>query len=166
MGRWYEAAVVSTCPHYMQRKRGNPVMVAMELQQISPEGNFTMTSSSSRNGLCMQTSTGYSSTDTPGRFFHHVARSGADVDSFVVHINYSDFALMIQLSTEKPSGTTTTMAKLFSRTQSVSPAVLHSFKSLVRQYGLSEADIVNQSKGECVPSEQVPKAITTQPQVK
>lgn len=165
MGIWFEVAVVSTCPHYMQRKRGSSAMVAMELQPISSEGNFTMTSTSFRNGSCKQTATDYSLTDTPGRFFHHVARFGADVASFVVHTNYDDFAIILQLSTEKPPGNKTTTVKLYGRAVNVGSAVLENFKSLVRQHGMREEDIImNQSKGECVQDEQVTKAIMIQPQ--
>ncbi|XP_041667514.1 protein AMBP-like isoform X2 [Cheilinus undulatus] len=165
MGRWYEVAVISTCPNFMQRKRGNPVIVAMELQQTTSEDSFTMTSTTFRNGSCKQTSTDYSLTNTPGGFFHHVARFGVDVDSFVVHTNYTDFAKMIQLSTEKPSGNKTTIAKLFSRTMNVDSAVLNDFKSLVRQHGMSDDDIIiNQSKGDCEPGVRT-KPVSTEPQV-
>ncbi|XP_072228684.1 protein AMBP-like [Leuresthes tenuis] len=114
MGRWYEVAVVSTCPYYMQRKSGNPVIVALDLKNVPSERNFTMTAFTFGNGSCRETSTDYSSTNFPGRFFHHVARFGADVDSSVVHTNYDDYAMILQLSTEKPSGNKTTTVKLYS----------------------------------------------------
>nr|XP_046230206.1 protein AMBP-like [Scatophagus argus]XP_046230208.1 protein AMBP-like [Scatophagus argus] len=158
MGMWYEVAVVSSCPHYMQRKNGNPVIVAVELKHGPSERNFTMTATTYRNGTCKQTSTAYSLTDTPGRFFHHVARFGADVDSFVVHTNYDEYAMMLLLSTEKPSGNKTTTVKLYSRTLNVTAAGLDNFKTLVRQHGMSDNTIImNQNKGECVPGQQVTK---------
>lgn len=49
MGQWYELAVVSTCPHYMQDKRENPVIVALDLQHVTSERNFTMTATSFRS---------------------------------------------------------------------------------------------------------------------
>ncbi|XP_051268634.1 protein AMBP-like isoform X2 [Dicentrarchus labrax] len=165
MGKWYEVAVVATCPHYMQRKRGNPVIVALELQHVASEANFTMTATSFRNGICKQTSTDYSLTNTPGRFFYHVARFGADVDSFVVHTNYDEYAMMLLLSTEMPSGNKTTIVKLYSRTMNET-AGLDSFKTLVRQHGMSDDTIImNHNKGECVPGEQVTTPITAQPQI-
>lgn len=48
MGRWYEVAVGSSCPHFLWRKRGNPVVVAVRLQHVASDGNFTMTASSYR----------------------------------------------------------------------------------------------------------------------
>ncbi|XP_040013998.1 protein AMBP-like isoform X1 [Xiphias gladius] len=187
MGQWYEVAVVSTCPHYMQRKRGNPVIVALELQHVASQSNFTLTASTFRNGSCKRTSTNYNLTNTPGQFFYHVATGlvhlpptgahrsvmqhiantflpagfGADVDSYVVHTNYEEYAMMLLLSTEKPSGNKTTIVKLYSRSVDVSPDVLDNFKTLVRQHGTSDgAIIMNQNKGECVPGDQATEPST------
>lgn len=156
MGKWYEVAVASTCPHYMQRKRGNPVTVALELTHITSESNFTMAASAVRNGSCKKTFTIHSLTDTPGRFFHHVERFGADVDSIVVRTNYNEHAMMFLLSTEKPSGEETIIIKLYSRSVDVSTAVLEDFKALARQHGMNEDTvIINQYEGECVAGEEV-----------
>uniref|UniRef100_A0A3B5LEU7 Lipocalin/cytosolic fatty-acid binding domain-containing protein n=1 Tax=Xiphophorus couchianus TaxID=32473 RepID=A0A3B5LEU7_9TELE len=110
-GRWYEMAVLSTCPHYMQRKKRNPVIFLCDLQHVS----------SFRNGTCMETLTVYSLTSTTGRFFHHIA---TDVDSFVIHTNYDEYALMLQLSTEQPSGNKTTTVKLYGKSTEVSNLTL------------------------------------------
>ncbi|XP_060929138.1 protein AMBP-like [Limanda limanda] len=161
MGRWFEVAVVSTCPYYMQRKRGNPVVLALQLQRVASQGNFTMTATSVRNGSCQQKSTVYHLTDTSGRFFHRNFRFDADVDSFVVETNYDEFALMFLLSTEKPSGNETTIIKLYSRTVDVTPAVRLNYKTLVRRHGLSdEAIIKNHKKDECAPRAREPEPTT------
>ncbi|XP_032394968.1 protein AMBP isoform X6 [Etheostoma spectabile] len=148
-----------------RRKRGNPVIFALELQHVAFEGNFTTTATIFRNSSCQQTSTNYGLTKTPGRFFHHVARFGGDVDSFVVHSNYDEYAMMLLLSTEKPSGIKTTTIKLYSRTMSVRTAVLDEFKAVVRQHGVTDAIIMNQNKGECVPG-QMTTPVTAEPQVR
>lgn len=49
MGKWYEVAVVSSCPHYTRRKSADPVIVALDLQHVTSEGNFTMTATSFRS---------------------------------------------------------------------------------------------------------------------
>ncbi|XP_026154075.1 protein AMBP-like isoform X2 [Mastacembelus armatus] len=166
MGQWYEVAVASTCPHFMQRRRGSPVIAAVELQHVASEDNFTMTVTTLRNGSCMKTSTDYGLTDTPGQFFYHVARFSADVDSYVVHTNYDEYAMMLLMSTEKPSGNKTTIVKLYSRARDASPAVLDNFKTLVRQHGMSDDTvIVNHRKVDCLPVEQVTQP-AAQPEVK
>lgn len=43
MGKWYQVAVVSTCPCYMKRKSSNPEMVPVVLQRVGSELNFTKT---------------------------------------------------------------------------------------------------------------------------
>ncbi|KAF7669551.1 hypothetical protein LDENG_00155490 [Lucifuga dentata] len=158
LGRWYEVAVGSTCPHYMQRQMRNPVIVAVELQHAASEGNVKVTANVLRNGTCKQTSTDYGLTDTPGRFFYHVARFGADVESFVVDTNYDDYAVIIMLSTEK-SGNKTTTVKLYSRTLAVRASVLADFKAVVKHQGMNnDTIIIKQNKGVCDPGEQEPTA--------
>ncbi|XP_059213711.1 protein AMBP-like [Centropristis striata] len=162
MGKWYELAVVSTSPHYMERKRENPVIAATELQHVASENNFTKTDSILRNGTCTQMSKVIGLTNTPGRFFHHETRLSADVDSFLVDSNYDEYAMMLQLSTEKPSGNLTTVVTLYSRTMDVRPAVLDDFKTLVKHHGMSDdAIIIQKNKDDCVSGEQVTKPITT-----
>ncbi|XP_068190995.1 protein AMBP-like isoform X2 [Antennarius striatus] len=159
MGTWYETVVVSTCPFYMQRKRVNPIILALELKHVASERNFTLMSSTYRNGTCKQTSTTYDLTDSPGQFFHHVARFGADVDSFVVHTNYDEYAMMVLISIERPLEIKTTTVKLYSRTMNVTTAVLDDFKTLVRQHGINDGVIIiNKMTGECVPGKQVTKS--------
>lgn len=51
MGKWYEVAVVSSCPHYIRRKSADPVIVALDLQHVASEGNFTMNATSFRLDL-------------------------------------------------------------------------------------------------------------------
>ncbi|XP_020563409.1 protein AMBP-like [Oryzias latipes] len=80
MRGWYEVAVASTCPHYMQRKRENPEIVALKLEHVPFGSNFTMTTATSRNSSCIETSTNYFLTNTTGRFFHHVTRFRADIE--------------------------------------------------------------------------------------
>ncbi|KAG7499533.1 hypothetical protein JOB18_040978 [Solea senegalensis] len=161
MGKWFELTVASTCPYYLQRKRANPVILALQMQHVASGSNFTLMSTTFRNGSCKTSSVDYALTDTPGRFFHHVSRFEADVDSYVVETDYDEYALLFQLSTEKPSGNVTRIVKLYSRTVDVSrPSVLDDFNALVRQHGMGDdAVVVNHIKGEC------PPASTSQSQV-
>ncbi|KAG7499532.1 hypothetical protein JOB18_040978 [Solea senegalensis] len=73
MGKWFELTVASTCPYYLQRKRANPVILALQMQHVASGSNFTLMSTTFRNGSCKTSSVDYALTDTPGRFFHHVS---------------------------------------------------------------------------------------------
>lgn len=44
MGKWYEVAVVSSCPHYMKRKSVNPVVATVHLQHAASAPNVEKTS--------------------------------------------------------------------------------------------------------------------------
>ncbi|XP_056875607.1 protein AMBP [Takifugu flavidus] len=159
MGKWYQVAAVSTCPCYMKRKSRNPEMFPVVLQHVGSELNFTKTATIFRNGTCKQMTSRYSLTNTPGRFFHHVSRFGADVDSFVVGTNYEEYAAMLQLSRDQRSGEKSTNILLYSRTMNVTSALLDDFKQLVEEHGISgDTIIINQNNGteeknrrECVP---------------
>uniref|UniRef100_G3PZJ3 Protein AMBP n=1 Tax=Gasterosteus aculeatus TaxID=69293 RepID=G3PZJ3_GASAC len=160
MGRWNEVAVVSTCPHYMQRKRRNPIIVALELQHGASDGNFTMTATGFRHGTCYEIHVDYELTTTPGRFVYHLSKWEADVDAYVVHTNYDEYAILI-MSKQKISGDNSTSVKLYSRTLAVRDTVLDDFKTLVSEQGMSEDTVViKQDKGDCVPGELVAEPST------
>ncbi|XP_076025274.1 protein AMBP-like [Genypterus blacodes] len=156
LGKWYEVAVVSTCPYYMQDQRRNPAIAALELQPGPSEREAKMTTTVLWDRICKQTFRQYGLTNTPGRFFYYFARFEADVDCFVVDTNYDEYAFIIQLSTERPSGLQSTTVKLHSRSMNVSASVLEDFKAVVIQQGMNKDTVImKQNKGECVPGEQV-----------
>lgn len=43
MGKWYEVAVVSSCPHYMKRKSVHPFVATVHLQHAASALNVTKT---------------------------------------------------------------------------------------------------------------------------
>ncbi|XP_035040631.1 protein AMBP [Hippoglossus stenolepis] len=153
MGTWHDVAVASSCPH-MQRHRADAAIGKLVLERDTG-GKLKVTRSALRHGTCMEMSGEYELTSTPGRIFYHVERWGADVDAYVVHTNYNEYAIVI-MSKKKTSGEKSTSVKLYSRTMSVRDTVLDDFKTLVGQQGMSDDTIIiKQNKGDCVPAEQV-----------
>ncbi|XP_067339515.1 protein AMBP-like [Channa argus] len=162
LGIWHDVAVATTCSH-LKRQRGDAAIGKLVLQRGTTEDKLKMTRTSLRHGTCKEVSGDYELTTTPGRFFYHIAKWGADVDAYVVHTNYNEYAIVI-LSKQKSSGQKSTSVKLYSRTMAVRDSVLDDFKTLVRQQGLSDDTIIiNKNKGECVPGEQVAET-TPQPE--
>nr|XP_046230205.1 protein AMBP-like isoform X2 [Scatophagus argus] len=154
LGTWYDVAVASTCPH-MQRHRGDAAIGKLVLQQSTVEGKLKATRTALRHGTCKEMSVDYESTTTPGRYSYHIEKWRADVDAYVVHTNYNEYAIMI-MSKQKTSGQKSTSLKLYSRTKSVRATVLEDFKTLVREQGMADDTIIiKQDKGDCVPGEQV-----------
>ncbi|CAL8321233.1 unnamed protein product [Lota lota] len=80
----------------------------------------------------------------------HVSEFNADVDSYVVHTNYDEYAMWVILSTEQPSGIQSTLVKLYSRAMDVREGVLTQYRALVRNQGMSDDIIIyKDNKGEC-----------------
>ncbi|XP_031614695.1 protein AMBP-like [Oreochromis aureus] len=159
LGTWHDIAIASTCP-YMQRYKSGAAIGKLVLQRGDNEGKLKVTRTSLRRGTCMERIADYELTTTPGRFFYHVAKWGADVDAYVVHSNYNEYAIVI-MSKQKLSGNKTTSVKLYSRTMTVRNTVLDDFKRLVKDQGMSDANIIiKQDKGDCVPGEEVATATT------
>ncbi|XP_060933786.1 protein AMBP isoform X2 [Limanda limanda] len=153
VGTWHDVAVTSSCPH-MQSHRADAAIGKLVLEKDI--GNkLKVTKSKLRHGTCVEMSGEYELTSTPGRIFYHIDRWDADVDAYVVHTNYDEYAIII-MSKLKASGENSTSLKLYSRTMSVRDTVLDDFKTLVRQQGMSDDTvIIKQDKGDCVPGEQV-----------
>uniref|UniRef100_A0A673WWG2 Protein AMBP n=1 Tax=Salmo trutta TaxID=8032 RepID=A0A673WWG2_SALTR len=150
MGKWHDIAVASTCP-WIQRHRGDAAIGILELQAGDTEGKVSMKRSMKKHGTCKQISGDYELTDTPGRFTYHVAKWGADVDAYVVHTNYDEYAI-VMMSKQKTGGEKTKSAKLYSRTMELRTTILDDFKRLVREQGMADDTvIIKQNKGECIP---------------
>ncbi|XP_076614580.1 protein AMBP-like [Chaetodon auriga] len=150
LGTWYDVAVATTCTHMLSQKR-DAAIGKLVLQSSTTEGKLKSTRTVLRNGKCKEMSGDYELTSTPGRFLYHITRWRADVDAYVVHTNYNEYAIVI-MSKQKPSGIKSTSVKLYSRTKTVRASVLEDFKTLAREQGLSDDNIITKKdKGDCVP---------------
>ncbi|KAM8743887.1 protein AMBP-like [Acanthopagrus schlegelii] len=159
LGTWHDVALASTCPH-IQSHRSDAAIGKLVLQRGATTDKLKATRTVLRHGTCKEMSGDYELTSTPGRFHYHIARWAADVDAYVVHTNYNEYAIVI-MSKQKSSGQKSTSLKLYSRTMSVRATVLEDFKTLVREQGMSDDTIViKQDKGDCVPGEQVAEPTT------
>ncbi|KAI7793234.1 alpha-1-microglobulin [Triplophysa rosa] len=154
MGKWYDIAVASTCP-WLKRHKGEAAIGSLELKSSGSSELISMTRTSFRHGTCKSISGEYQMTTTPGKFKYHVSKWNADVDAYVVHTNYDEYALVVMYK-QKSGGEKTTSVKLYGRTMELRPTLIEDFKALVAEQGMSEDTIVmKKNKGECVPGEQV-----------
>ncbi|KAI9524760.1 hypothetical protein NQZ68_014295 [Dissostichus eleginoides] len=162
MGTWHDVASASSCSH-MQHQRGESAIGTLVLQSGTTQGKVKATRRVLRQGTCQEMTVDFGLTTTPGRFSYHVAKWGADVDGYVVHTNYNEYAIII-MSKQKSGGDTSTSLKLFSRSMTVRDTVLEDFKTLVRDQGMSDDTItIKQNKGDCVPGDVVAEP-TAQPE--
>lgn len=154
LGTWHDVAMASTCPN-VQRRKGDAAIGKLVLQTGTTEGQLKATRRMLRQGSCKEVTLDYDLTTTPGQFSYHLKKWNADVDAYVVHTNYDEYAI-VMTTKEKTSGEISTSVKLYSRTMTVRDTVLDDFKTLVRQQGMSDDTvIIRQDKGDCVPGELV-----------
>ncbi|CAL9683730.1 unnamed protein product [Knipowitschia caucasica] len=160
LGTWYDLAVATKCTH-SQHRRGDAAIGKLVLQRGAGQ-TLKMTRTMLKQNLCLQITGEYELASTPGRFFYHVAKWNADVDAYVVHTNYNEYAIFI-MNKKKPTGDSVSV-KLYGRSKDIRPTILEDFKTLARQQGISNEFItIKQNKGDCIPGEQVP-APSTQPE--
>ncbi|XP_062409840.1 protein AMBP isoform X2 [Sardina pilchardus] len=154
MGKWYDVAVASTCP-WMQKHKGLSAVgtLTLEKQATGDTVSMTRTMWSRHDGSCREISGDYQLTDTPGQFKYHVSKWNADVDAYVVHSNYDEYALVVMYK-QKQGGDKTTSVKLYGRTPELRDTLMEDFKRVVREQGMSEDAItIKQNKGECTPGD-------------
>ncbi|XP_070707000.1 protein AMBP-like [Pempheris klunzingeri] len=157
LGTWHDVVVATTCTHMLSH-RADAAIGKLVLERGTTEGKLKMTLTGLRHGSCKEMSGDYELTATPGRFLYHIKKWGADVDAYVVHTNYNEYAIVI-MDKQKSSGEKSTSVKLYSRTRSVRATVLDDFKTLVRQQGMADDSVImKQDKGDCVPGLQVAAA--------
>ncbi|XP_008284457.1 protein AMBP-like, partial [Stegastes partitus] len=107
LGTWHDLVVATTCT-YMQRNRGDAAIGKLVVQRGATEGKLKTTKTGLRGGTCKEMTGDYELTDTPGRFFYHIEKYNADVDAYVVHTNYNEYAIVI-MSKKKSTGTSTSL---------------------------------------------------------
>uniref|UniRef100_A0A3Q2XBD2 Protein AMBP n=1 Tax=Hippocampus comes TaxID=109280 RepID=A0A3Q2XBD2_HIPCM len=157
LGTWHDVAVAKTCPN-IDHHRMDSAIGKLVLQRGAADDKLEMIRTVLKDGTCKQKSGDYHLTTTPGRF--HFTKWGTEVDAYVVHTNYEEYALMISVKERSP-GQSSISVKLYSRTMDVRDTVLDDFKRLVREQGMSDDTIIiKQNKGNCEPEEQVEEPAT------
>ncbi|XP_054613700.1 protein AMBP-like [Dunckerocampus dactyliophorus] len=154
LGTWHNVAEATTCPH-IERHRSQSTIDKLLLQRGTSDDKLEMFQTKLKHGTCQETSGEYNLTATPGRFNYHQAKWATDVDAYVVHTNYDEYAIIITVK-EKPSVHNSTSVKLYSRSMDVRDTVMDDFKTLVREQGMTDDNIIiKNNKGDCIPGRRV-----------
>ncbi|XP_046900737.1 protein AMBP-like isoform X2 [Hypomesus transpacificus] len=152
MGKWHDVATATNCP-WMKHRTGEMAVGSLELEKADAPGKVTTTRTSYRHDECKQTSGEYELSDTPGRFNYHIAKWGVDVDTYVLHTDYDQYAIVIT-SKEKADQNRSTSVKLYCRTMTADETGMAEFHRVTGTLGLDTAKvIIKKDKGECTPGE-------------
>ncbi|KAL4617374.1 protein AMBP isoform X3 [Arapaima gigas] len=140
MGKWYDVAIASTCP-WLKSHKDHLTAGTSELKPGDSSDTISLTRTAIRHGTCKQISMAYELSSTPGRLFYHNTKWAADVDSYVVHTNYDEYAIIAMTKQKKGQDPTTTF-RLYGRTAELRPTLMDDFNQLVKEQGMKEEDIV------------------------
>ncbi|XP_006890819.1 PREDICTED: protein AMBP [Elephantulus edwardii] len=153
-GKWFNLAIASTCP-WLKRIRNKLSISTLVLGEGATESEISTTSTRWRKGFCEEISGAYEKTNTDGKFLYHKARWNVTMESYVVHTNYDEYAILVtkKFSRHGPSVT----AKLYGRQRRVRDTLLLEFRNFAVNMGIPSDSIFTLfDKGECVPGEQEP----------
>ncbi|XP_026863607.2 protein AMBP [Electrophorus electricus] len=165
LGKWYDIASASDCP-WRRKHKTHSLVGSLELQRSDSPNTLDMTRTMSRQGVCKVITGSYELTETPGRFYYHSVKWSADVDAYVVHTNYDEYALVIMLQQQR-HGNKTTSVKLYGRQRELRPTLIEDFKTLVAEQGMSADTIsIKENKGDCVPGQQTNTPPETKPRAR
>ncbi|XP_045428056.1 protein AMBP isoform X3 [Pipistrellus kuhlii] len=154
-GKWFHVAMGSTCPH-LRRYKDRMSMSTLMLAEGATEGQISTTSTRWRRGVCEEFSGTYETTDTAGKFLYHNAEWPITIESYVVHTNYDEYAIILSKKNSRHHGPTIT-AKLYGREPQLRESLLQEFREVALGVGIPEDSIFTLAdRGECVPGEQQP----------
>ncbi|MDL1139885.1 BPTI/Kunitz-type proteinase inhibitor domain-containing protein, partial [Yersinia pestis] len=155
-GKWFQLAVGSTCP-WLKRVQHRMSVSTLVLGEGASEAEISVTQTHWRRGVCEETSGAYEKTSTAGRFLYHKPKWNVTVESYVVHTNYDEYAILLTKKTSRHHGPTIT-AKLYGREPQLRDSLLQAFRELALGVGIPEDSIFTMAnRGECVPGEQEPE---------
>lgn len=145
----------STCP-WLKRLKDRLTISTLVLGEGVTEQEISMTGTHWRKGVCEEISGAYEKTGTDGKFLYHKSKWNVSMESYVVHTNYDEYAILLTKKFSRRHGPTIT-AKLYGREPQLRESLLEEFREVALGVGIPADSIFTMAdRGECVPGEQEP----------
>ncbi|ELK26643.1 Protein AMBP [Myotis davidii] len=138
-GKWFHVAIGSTCP-WLVRFKDRLTMSALLLREGATERQISTTITRWRRGVCEELSGTYEKTDTEGKFLYHKSKWNISIESYVVHTNYDEYAIILSKKFSRRHGPTIT-AKLYGRGPQLRESLLQEFREVALGVGIPEDSI-------------------------
>ncbi|XP_023578954.1 protein AMBP [Octodon degus] len=156
-GKWFTVAMGSTCP-WLKRIRDKLSVSTLVLGKGATEAQISTTHTHWRRGVCEETSGIYEKTDTAGKFLYRKPKWNTTMESYVVHTNYDEYAIVLTKKSSRHHGPTIT-AKLYGRESQLRDSLLQEFREMALGVGIPADSIFTMAnRGECTPGEQIPQS--------
>ncbi|XP_047381667.1 protein AMBP [Sciurus carolinensis] len=154
-GKWFNLAIGSTCP-WLKRIKDRMSMSTLVLGEGTTEAEISTIQTHWRRGVCEEIAGAYEKTSTAGKFLYRKPRWNVTMESYVVHTNYDEYAIILTKKISRRHGATMT-AKLYGREPQLRDSLLQAFREMALGVGIPEDSIFTMAdRGECVPGEQEP----------
>ncbi|XP_054854169.1 protein AMBP [Eublepharis macularius] len=154
-GKWYDIAIGSTC-QWMKKHKDRFPMGTLVVGPGQSSEVISMTTTRLRRGVCSQVIGEYQKTDIPGKLTYYNPKWDVNIDTFVVHTNYNEYAIFV-MKKNSAHGLSTT-AKIYGRSPELREDLVTEFRQLALDLGIHEDSIsILINKGECVPSTDEPE---------
>ncbi|XP_077162690.1 protein AMBP [Paroedura picta] len=149
-GKWFEIAVGSTCP-WMKKYQDRYTMGTLTVAAGPSREEISMATTRLRQGVCSQVTGLYQKTDVPGKLTYYHPKWNVNIETFVVHTNYDEYAISVMKKNSNRGLSTT--AKLYGRSPLLREELLAEFRQRALDLGIPEDSIRTlTNQGECIPS--------------
>uniref|UniRef100_A0A452GHM9 Protein AMBP n=1 Tax=Gopherus agassizii TaxID=38772 RepID=A0A452GHM9_9SAUR len=137
-GKWYDIATGTTCK-WMKQYKDKFNMGTLVLGPGMTSNQISTTSTRLRQGVCTQVSGEYQKTDIPGKYTYYNPSWDVTINSYVVHTNYEEYAII--LMQKKSSFGLTITAKLYGRSPELREGLIVDFRQFAQEMGIPEDSI-------------------------
>ncbi|XP_041863625.1 lipocalin [Melanotaenia boesemani] len=146
-GKWYLVGFATNAQWFIRRKDSMKMGTAM--LQPTADGDLDMSYASlNSDGTCWRMNNLAKKTDVSGKFTYISHRWGNKNDMTITTVKYDEYALAFTIKTKEEE--TTTVTKLYGRTEDLSADVMEKFRLVSLDAGILPENIVFLPKnGEC-----------------
>uniref|UniRef100_A0A8D0H435 Protein AMBP n=1 Tax=Sphenodon punctatus TaxID=8508 RepID=A0A8D0H435_SPHPU len=138
-GKWYDIAIGTNCS-WMKYYKDRFNMGTLVLGPGQTAKEISTTSTRLRHGVCTQVSGEYQKMNTPGKYTYYNPTWEVHINSYVVHTNYIEYAII--LMQKKSSFGLTITAKLYGRSPELREGLIAEFTQFAKDLGIPEDSIV------------------------
>ncbi|KFV08167.1 hypothetical protein N339_02590, partial [Pterocles gutturalis] len=148
-GKWYDIAIGTTCK-WMKNYKEKFSMGTLVLGPGPSTDQISTASTRMRQGDCTHVTGEYQKTSTPGKYTYYNPKWDVSIQSYVLHTNYDEYAVI--LMKKKSSFGPTTTLKLYGRSPELREDLIEAFQQQALELGIpADSIFILANRGECIP---------------
>ncbi|NXT25849.1 AMBP protein, partial [Syrrhaptes paradoxus] len=132
-GKWYDIAIGTTCK-WMKNYKEKFSMGTLVLGPGPSADQISTASTRMRQGDCTHVTGEYQKTSTPGKYTYYNPKWDVSIQSYVLHTNYDEYAVI--LMKKKSSFGPTTTLKLYGTSPELREDLIEAFQQQALELGI------------------------------